>query len=451
MLNSVRIKIVQIKSFLLDCPENVRTIFDMNTTETTDGISSGVEIRKQRGLEIAAISRIEKKDGVYLVPSVTAARCTRYKVSAEGEKFACDCPDYETRGCKCKHVYAVEYVIRREQSVTVGENGHSVVTESVTVTQTRKTYKQNWPKYNEAQTNEKRDFQKLLFELCKNIKTPEQRGRGQRRLPLSDAMFCAVYKIYSTISARRFTSDLCDAKDKGYIEKVPHFNSVLNTLENPAMLDVLLSLIEQSSLPLKSIESDFAVDSTGFAFSRFIRWYDIKYNRFTSEQQWVKAHICTGVKTNVITAVEIHGRDSGDALHLPALVEATAKNFTMKEVSADKGYTGRITHEAIEKVGAVPYIAFKANTTGGVGGLFAKMFHYFQFNKEDFLAHYHKRSNVESTVMMVKTKFGDAVRSKTDVAAKNEVLCKILCHNICCLISAMYELGIDPVFSQGKQ
>jgi hypothetical protein len=47
---------------------------------------------------------------------------------------------------------------------------------------------------------------------------------------------------------------------------------------------------------------------------------------------------------------------------------------------------------------------------------------------------------------MLKAKFGDGVRSKTDVAMRNEVLCKILSHNICCLISAMYELGIDPVF-----
>ena len=33
-----------------------------------------------------------------------------------------------------------------------------------------------------------------------------------------------------------------------------------------------------------------------------------------------------------------------------------------------------------------------------------------------------------------------------DRAMKNEVLAKLLCHNICCLISAIYELGIDPVF-----
>jgi transposase len=186
------------------------------------------------------------------------------------------------------------------------------------------------------------------------------------------------------------------------------------------------------------------VDSTGFAYSRFVRWYDINYNRFSAEQQWVKAHLCCGTKTNVVTAVEIHGRDANDGLQLPALVQSTAKNFKMKEVSADKGYSSLDCHNAVAAVGAKPFIMFKDWATGGVGGLFKKMFHYFQFMREDFLAHYHRRSNVESTVMMIKTKFGDAVRSKTEVAARNEVLAKILCHNICCLISAMYELGIDP-------
>jgi hypothetical protein len=60
--------------------------------------------------------------------------------------------------------------------------------------------------------------------------------------------------------------------------------------------------------------------------------------------------------------------------------------------------------------------------------------------------HYHTRSNVESTFSMIKTKFRDHVRSKGDVAMQNEVLCKILCHNICCVIQSMYELSIEPTF-----
>jgi len=46
---------------------------------------------------------------------------------------------------------------------------------------------------------------------------------------------------------------------------------------------------------------------------------------------------------------------------------------------------------------------------------------------------------------MIKAKFGDGVRSKLDVAMKNEVLAKLVCHNICCLISAMYELDLTPI------
>lgn len=67
---------------------------------------------------------------------------------------------------------------------------------------------------------------------------------------------------------------------------------------------------------------------------------------------------------------------------------------------------------------------------------------------ERFLSHYHQRSNVETVFHMVKTKFGDSVKSKNEVAQVNEVLLKFLCHNICCLILAMFEFGIIPNFAQ---
>jgi hypothetical protein len=46
----------------------------------------------------------------------------------------------------------------------------------------------------------------------------------------------------------------------------------------------------------------------------------------------------------------------------------------------------------------------------------------------------------------VKTKFGDSLRSKTDVAQVNETFAKVLCHNLVVLIHEMYELGIEPIF-----
>jgi hypothetical protein len=58
-----------------------------------------------------------------------------------------------------------------------------------------------------------------------------------------------------------------------------------------------------------------------------------------------------------------------------------------------------------------------------------------------FLARHHKRSNVETTFSMIKTKFRDHVGSMAEAAAIKHVLCKIICHNICCPIQESHELG----------
>ena len=79
-------------------------------------------------------------------------------------------------------------------------------------------------------------------------------------------------------------------------------------------------------------------------------------------------------------------------------------------------------------------------------GLWQYMWAYYNYNRSTFLEHYHKRSNVETAFSMMKAKFGGSVRAKTPVAQVNEVLCKVLCHNICVLIQSMYELGITPTF-----
>jgi len=81
-----------------------------------------------------------------------------------------------------------------------------------------------------------------------------------------------------------------------------------------------------------------------------------------------------------------------------------------------------------------------------VGGLFEKMFHFYQYNREEYLARYHQRSNVESAMHMLKAKFGTYVRSRSDTAMMNEVLAKIVGHNICCAIQSQCELGIEPMF-----
>ena len=71
------------------------------------------------------------------------------------------------------------------------------------------------------------------------------------------------------------------------------------------------------------------------------------------------------------------------------------------------------------------------------------MYYLFMYNRLTFMEHYHMRSNVESAYSMIKAKFGDSLRSKSDICQINEVLCKVLCHNIYVLVLAMHELGTE--------
>jgi transposase len=408
-----------------------------------------MDARKQRGLEIAERARIRKTTGGWIVPSQNAGASVKYAViMGEGVKPSCTCPDYELRADRCKHIYAVEYVIQRE----LFPDGRETVTETVRVTETleRKTYPQNWRAYNKAQTTEKDHFMVLLRDLCAGLPEPAPK-RGRPRVSLRDAVFTAVMKVYTTQSARRCMSDLREAKERGYISKLPCHNSVLNALESPDMTSILHDLIVESSLPLKAVECDFAVDSSGFTTSRFESWHDNKWGGLPPRRRhtWVKAHVMCGTKTNIVTAVEIHEKNAADVKQLPALVQQTARNFAVAEVSADKAYGSVKNADAIMSVGGTPFIALKSNNTGrDVYGSSAwgKMFGYFMYRREEFLAHYHKRSNVETTFSMIKRKFGDSLRSKTPTAQVNETLAKILCHNLVVLIHEACELGIAPAF-----
>jgi hypothetical protein len=153
-----------------------------------------------------------------------------------------------------------------------------------------------------------------------------------------------------------------------------------------------------------------------------------------------------GVRTNIVTAVEIHDKDASDTKLLPDLVDATAAHFRMREVSADKGYSSVNNLAVIAARAAVPYIAFKSIHTGpaAASGRNVSLFPISAGGVPEPLSS--AATFVESTFSMIKAKFRYHVRSKTDIAMKNEVLCKIVCHNICCLIQETHELGITTEF-----
>jgi transposase len=311
----------------------------------------------------------------------------------------------------------------------------------------------NWTNYNAAQSEEKHRFVELLADLCSTVpQPPRPPGAGRPRLPLSDMLFASVFKVYVGFSSRRFTSDLRDAYTNGLIDSKPHFNSVSNYLSSPELTDILREFVTASSLPLKAIEDDFAVDSSGFSTSRFVRWYNKKYGRQTDNREWVKVHLMCGVNTKVVTAVDISGWTAHDTNYSIPLLARTAQHYEVREVSADKAYLSRKNLNAVESVGGMPFIPFKSNTVEPTeAGTWARMYHLFMYKREEYMEHYHKRSNIETAYSMIKGKFGSALRSKSDTGQINEALCKVLAHNICVLVQAIHTFNIHPIFCAESQ
>src|SRR5690242_419636 len=87
-----------------------------------------MEPREMKGLEIAAKSKVIRKgkSNLWLVPS-QAGREEKYTVAMHDEKPECTCRDFEFRATKCKHIFAVEYTIQREQTA----DGTTITTETV--------------------------------------------------------------------------------------------------------------------------------------------------------------------------------------------------------------------------------------------------------------------------------------------------------------------------------
>lgn len=89
----------------------------------------------------------------------------------------------------------------------------------------------------------------------------------------------------------------------------------------------------------------------------------MKYGKEEDRRMWLKLHLTCGVKTNIVTAVQVSDGYAHDYPYFKPLVEQTKRiGFNMKEISADKGYLGATNMLASLQQGAIPYIPFKINS-----------------------------------------------------------------------------------------
>tara|TARA_Y100000310_G_scaffold316095_1_gene367443 strand:- start:66 stop:1202 length:1137 start_codon:yes stop_codon:yes gene_type:complete len=313
-------------------------------------------------------------------------------------------------------------------------------------------YSQDWTAYNKAQSREKIILMKILDELLNYINFPKEKKVGRNPVPIRDKIFYILMQSYNEKSSRRCVSDLELARRMNYIEKTPHFNTILKCIKDTSITKHLKHLISVSGIPLQQVETDFAVDASGFSTSMFGRWFDVRLGKNSEKRKFIKAHLTCGVKTNIITAINITKGYSADSPEFKSLIDQTNRIYNIKEVSADKAYSSRKNLQTTYDLGAIPFIPFKSNvghgTKSNTSNIWKKMYIYFTEYQQQFYHHYHKRSNCESTFNMIKCKFGSHLRSRSEIGQENEILVKCLCHNLCVLIQEAFELGIDLNFEK---
>jgi hypothetical protein len=179
--------------------------------------------REAKAIELADRGRVVKQADHWLVFSLTSAE--KYRVSLS--PLSCSCPDFELRQDGCKHTMAARITLSREGSDFRTEQKP----EEPPIVWPRKTYAQDWPVYNAAQKAEKAEFLQLLSDLCVDIEEPERKpGRGRPPASLADQAFAACFKVFSTLSGRRFMTDLQDAQEKGHVGQAVAHNSIARFL-----------------------------------------------------------------------------------------------------------------------------------------------------------------------------------------------------------------------------
>lgn len=328
----------------------------------------------------------------------------------------------------------------------------------------RKTYPQDWPAYNKAQVYEREYFLLLMSEVIDLLVVPEHPA-GRPRHSLTDLIKAMIIKVYSGKSTRRSMGDIREAHTYGYVTTIPHYNTIIDHFAEPEITPMLHDLIKYTSMPLHHVETGFAIDSSGFATTSFLRWHTEKHGKksekpeLTEEEkkaeterkkrEWVKLHILVGEQTQTVVSATVEGWASSDYRQFIPLMARVPSAFHMSEIYADGAYLGRTNTETAGVLGATPYIPYHHRIVPpdpSDQSVWAQMYWMFHHRRSEWESKYHKRSKVETAFSTIKRLFGASVRAKNYSAQINEILLKILCHNIVVLIHEMHELGVYPEF-----
>jgi transposase len=304
--------------------------------------------------------------------------------------------------------------------------------------------RKRWPRneviYNKIQENEFLNF----FDFVRYLSNIVCNSRKMK----NNIICLLIWHKFPNLSARRAISFLRLLKRFKIISiNIPCFKTLCNYRAEPIIGKILDELITESSKPLAKIEHDFATDATGIRTNLFSSWYSIRCQKEIKKRDHLTIHITTGVKSNIITALNVETKSGKDNKIFREHVDKTAENFRINEMSGDGRYWCKKNCRKVAEIGAKPYFKVWKNWAGKSRGCMPWKIMNLESknNPEEYGKHYHKRSNVESTNHSKKVIHGNKVYSRLKSSRINEETLRWINHNINVLNRANYEWGINPL------
>lgn len=312
-------------------------------------------------------------------------------------------------------------------------------------------------------------------DLSALLPDPEPRP-GNPRLPDRELAYMCLVKLLGNVSQDRLQGLLHEGVRIGALRHVPHAHAPFRWLRDPDTTAKLEFLLAQSALPLAAIETEWAIDSTGFRTTMhgglWHRWRLRKHAKPGEKgayvrvevqgHDWRKAHLLYGLTTQAVCAVIITDPNRNDSPQWGLLLRKAHRQgirFDGHYVRGDKAYLSRANLLYATELGATPLVPPKKGSNLLANGrgtrasdravrleanLWRRAVNFMGLHQGAFERLYHQRSRAETVNRNIKLVLGETLRGRRTVSQDNELLCKLIAHNLRCLLVALHAHGTRP-------
>ena len=206
-------------------------------------------------------------------------------------------------------------------------------------------------------------------------------------------------------------------------------------MNDKTLTNELSRLIQISAMPFLNNENTLILDSTWFGLKMYTGGYKkVHDKKSTALQKCRKLHIGCLSNSKIIAYAKSTLGTVHDCPIFEEIVSTVCSNgFLIDKCLADAGYLSKDNYALCQSLGIKNiFINFKKNVTGkrAKSQAWLDAFHMYKNEQEIWHEDYRYRVLVESVFSVIKKKFLNWLRTKTDTARDNEILLKVLCYNL---------------------